>query len=86
MNRITSRTVIIDIETLPSVNPEDVESRARKIEKGGDEHARTALSGDFGRILCIRCSDKVGDGKGRASRLKLMCENQLPPTTLRRDH
>jgi len=34
----------------------------------------------------IRCSDKVGDGKGRASRLKLMCENQLPPTTLRRDH
>jgi len=34
----------------------------------------------------IRCSDKVGYGKGRASRLRLMCENQLPPTTLCPDH
>jgi len=62
MNRITARTVIIDIETLPSPNPIDVESRARKIEKGGDDHARTALSGDFGRILCIGYANEDSAG------------------------
>jgi 3'-5' exonuclease len=60
------RTVTIDIETLPSPNPIKAEGRLRKGGKDSDDHARTALSGDFGRILCVGFADE--DGSGGVSR------------------
>ena len=66
MSYTARRTVTIDIETLPSLNPAEAEGRARKGGKDSDDHARTALSGDFGRILCIGFADE--DGSGGVSR------------------
>lgn len=63
MNLTTQRTVTIDIETLPSVAPVDPVCAGRK--GGVDGHARTSLSGDFGRILCIGFVDEDGAGKMR---------------------
>lgn len=66
MNSITRRTLTIDIETLPALYPVEDLSEARKSGKPADDHARTALSGDFGRILCIGFVDE--DGRGNLSR------------------
>jgi len=62
MNYRARRTVTIDIETLPSLNPAEAEGRARKGGKDSDDHARTALSGDFGRILCVGFANEGGSG------------------------
>jgi hypothetical protein len=64
MNLMTRRTLTIDIETLPSAVPVDTGCVGRK--GGEDAQARTALSGDFGRILCIGFADE--DGSGRITR------------------
>lgn len=64
MNLMRSRTLTIDIETLPSAGQVDSAYGGRK--SGEDAHARTALSGDFGRILCIGFADE--DGTGRVAR------------------
>ncbi|MGH9901767.1 MAG: hypothetical protein ACRD68_08160 [Pyrinomonadaceae bacterium] len=61
MNHLTQRVVTIDIETLPALNPSVSETEARK--RGDDAHARTALNGDFGRILCIGYIDEVANGR-----------------------
>lgn len=66
MNNLARRTLTIDIETLPSLLPVDDLCKTRNSGKTGDEHARTALSGDFGRILCIGFADD--DGRGRVTR------------------
>ena len=42
MNYRARRIVTIDIETLPSLSPAEVEGRARKGGKDSDDHARTA--------------------------------------------
>lgn len=61
MNQVTRRSVTIDIETLPSHWSVDDDCSGRK--GGQDAHARTALSGDFGRILCIGFADEDGSGR-----------------------
>ncbi|MGA9997697.1 MAG: ribonuclease H-like domain-containing protein [Pyrinomonadaceae bacterium] len=66
MNYTARRTVTIDIETLPSLHPVESDGRGRRGGKDMDDHARTALSGDFGRILCIGFADE--DGLGGISR------------------
>ncbi|HEV7858770.1 MAG TPA: hypothetical protein VGO91_09100 [Pyrinomonadaceae bacterium] len=62
MNHTARRTVTIDIETLPSLQPLEAESGRPRKGKDADTHARTALSGDFGRILCIGFTDEAGSG------------------------
>lgn len=49
------RVITIDIETLPESNLPP--------ENAADEHLKTALSGDFGRILCIGFSDEDAIGR-----------------------
>ena len=65
MNNLARRTLTIDIETLPSILPVDDGCKALKGGKSEDTHARTALSGDFGRILCIGFA--ADDGRGEVS-------------------
>lgn len=58
---INTRTVTIDIETLPI--EESAFSHGIGVNSKTDERLKTALSGDFGRILCIGYSDeKSGNG------------------------
>jgi 3'-5' exonuclease len=58
---MTRRVVTIDIETLPSQEP--VEDGGRKnVPSAGEGDARTALNGDFGRILCIGYYDEKHGG------------------------
>lgn len=66
MNCIPRSTVTIDIEALPSLHPVGVERNARKGDNSADDHARTTLSGDFERILCIEFANE--DQFGRVSR------------------
>ena len=65
MNRLGRHTLTIDIETLPSLAPVDDARKALNGAKTGDEYSRTALSGDFGRILCVGFADD--DGRGGVS-------------------
>jgi 3'-5' exonuclease len=65
VNHLGRRTLTIDIETLPSLAPVDDGRKARDGAKIVDEHSRTALSGDFGRILCVGFADD--DGRGGVS-------------------
>ncbi len=59
------RVITIDIETLPEDNPavfvneEDIEQETEK------DLRKTALSGDFGRVLCIGYTDERVDGSRR---------------------
>jgi hypothetical protein len=49
------RIITIDIETLPAPEPKDfAEMTGKKLE----DHNKTSLSGDFGRILCIGYIDE----------------------------
>jgi DNA polymerase elongation subunit (family B) len=55
------RVITIDIETLPA--EVDVESLAvATAEKPAEPNLKTALSGDFGRILCIGFADESRSG------------------------
>jgi hypothetical protein len=60
MSHLTRRVVTIDIETLPALNPSVFEVEPRK--RSEESHARTALNGDFGRILCIGYIDEDANG------------------------
>jgi DNA polymerase elongation subunit (family B) len=62
MNHTARRILTIDIETLPSLQPVEADTRERRSGKDTDAHARTALSGDFGRILCIGFAEEDGSG------------------------
>ncbi len=84
MNCLTRRTVTIDIETLPSLHPVEVERNARKSNNSADDHARTALSGDFGRILCIGFANE--DQFGRVSRGVLGWDSTLGKFTCDEHH
>jgi DNA polymerase elongation subunit (family B) len=53
---INSRTVTIDIETLPI--EETAFSQSQEANNKTEDRLKTALSGDFGRILCIGYSDE----------------------------
>lgn len=61
---INSRTVTIDIETLPVEDSTfgQVQSSAGKT----DDLLKTALNGDFGRILCIGYSDEQSNNRPTA--------------------
>lgn len=65
VNNLARHTLTIDIETLPSLLPVDDGCKACKGGKIRDEHARTALSSGFGRILCI------GFAEGELRQLRL---------------
>ena len=62
MNNVARRSVTIDIETLPSLNPAEDACKVSVAGKASADNARTALSGDFGRILCIGFADDDGLG------------------------
>ncbi|MFL6208748.1 MAG: 3'-5' exonuclease [Pyrinomonadaceae bacterium] len=50
---MTRRIVTIDIETLPASEPVVDECLSNGTRKQKDEYEKTALNGDFGRVLCI---------------------------------
>lgn len=53
------RVITIDIETIPAALPEGA---ALPAGKEALSHEKTALNGDFGRILCIGFADERRDG------------------------
>jgi DNA polymerase elongation subunit (family B) len=55
-----SRVVTIDIETLPAPEPDCFEEKPSGVVKAKEAHAKTALSGDSGRLLCIGFADDRG--------------------------
>lgn len=60
------RVVTVDIETLPaaeSANCFFTEKDKSSAEKENLAHLKTALNGDFGRVLCVGYSDERTDGK-----------------------
>lgn len=54
------RVITIDIETLPAAPGGPVPESKLPAEKAVDEHLKTALNGDFGRVLCIGFADERG--------------------------
>ncbi|MEJ7618198.1 MAG: 3'-5' exonuclease [Pyrinomonadaceae bacterium] len=50
---MTKRVITIDIETLPAAQPFEDDCAQKASGKFEDDRSKTALSGDFGRILCI---------------------------------
>lgn len=52
------RTIFIDIETLPALNLPASGSPAVKPASSDENHLKTALNGDFGRLLCIGFIDE----------------------------
>lgn len=59
------RVITIDIETLPAAEPLEIllsEKEQEDEESAHKAHRKTALNGDFGRILCIGCCDERPDG------------------------
>lgn len=57
-----SRVITIDIETLPAPELDPVGEKVTGIVKAKEAYARTALSGDTGRLLCIGFADERGGG------------------------
>lgn len=58
---LSRRIVTIDIETLPAAEPHDIflgEKDKASDAKIQEAYTKTALSGDFGRILCIGYSEE----------------------------
>ena len=47
------RTIFIDIETLPALNLPASGSPPVESASSNENHLKTALNGDFGRLLCI---------------------------------
>lgn len=62
MNHMARRIVTIDIETLPSICPVEDVGKVTRAGKDSGDNAHTALSGDFGRILCIGFTNEDGLG------------------------
>lgn len=50
---MTRRIITIDIETMPPSEPVDDECLPNGIRKQKDDCEKSALNGDFGRVLCI---------------------------------
>ncbi len=61
---INSRTVTVDIETLPI--EDSAFGQVQNTNGKTDDLLKTALSGDFGRILCIGYSDEQSGGSPMA--------------------
>ncbi len=59
------RVVTIDIETLPAAETVECLALAADEKKTEEVQRKTALSGDFGRILCIGYTDERADGTRR---------------------
>lgn len=59
---IMRRVITIDIETLPAVEKTNLEAFSPESNKHQDNYLKTALNGDFGKILCIGYVDE--DTKG----------------------
>jgi 3'-5' exonuclease len=57
------RTIFIDIETLPALNLPASGSPAVKPASSDENHLKTALNGDFGRLLCIGFIDESPRGE-----------------------
>ena len=57
------RTIIIDIETLPALNLSASGSPPVKPASTDENHLKTALNGDFGRLLCIGFIDESSRGE-----------------------
>ena len=57
------RTIIIDIETLPALNLPASGSPPVKPASSDENHLKTALNGDFGRLLCIGFIDESTRGE-----------------------
>lgn len=55
---MTRRVVTIDIETLPALEPANDGCSSKDAGRIGGDKAKSALNGDFGRILCIGYSDE----------------------------
>jgi hypothetical protein len=56
-----NRTITIDIETLPAFSDKN-QDLLKKIGLSETELSKSALNGDFGRILCIGFMDEKYDG------------------------
>jgi hypothetical protein len=57
------RTIFIDIETLPALNLLTRGSPAVKPASFDENHLKTVLNGDFGRLLCIGFIDESPRGE-----------------------
>ena len=57
------RTIFIDIETLPDLNLPASGSPPVKTASSDENHLKTALNGDFGRLLCIGFIDESARGQ-----------------------
>lgn len=62
------RVITIDIETLPASEPLEIlltEREKNDERKLQEAHRKTALNGDFGRVLCIGYCDEKANGERR---------------------
>jgi len=57
------RTIFIDIETLPALNLSGSGSPPVQSASSDENHLKTALNGDFGRLLCIGFIDEPTRGE-----------------------
>lgn len=57
------RTIFIDIETLPAIQLHMTGSPALAPAPTDENHLKTALNGDFGRLLCIGIIDEFPRGE-----------------------
>lgn len=53
------RVITIDIETLPTLKVSASGALAEPPAPPDEDHLKTALNGDFGRILCIGFIDEI---------------------------
>jgi 3'-5' exonuclease len=56
------RTLTIDIETLPALEVARDAASAPHANQPDEDHLKTSLNGDYGRILCIGFIDEDPDG------------------------
>lgn len=56
----TSRVITIDIETLPALDLDSFGEKMTGLVRAKEVNAKTALSGDTGRLLCIGFADDRG--------------------------
>jgi hypothetical protein len=51
--------ITIDIETLPALQLPQIGASALCAGKSAEDHLKSALNGDFGRILCLGLWTKI---------------------------
>lgn len=59
------RVITIDIETLPNADVSAISKQNKKTEEESSVDLKTALNGDFGRLLCIGYIDETPGGKAK---------------------